>query len=234
MSDDVDFPDRIFRDRLERLQSRKAYSIEYEKILVNKITHSLNENQKVEIHNAIQFGRNLKYDHPGLDSNQYFLHPLRVATLVTDYIINFNLNDLICALLHNALEVATISQSELVSSIGFGNAEVIKILTVDRNLQDDKTYKAKYYQEIRQNGTSTKIKVLDKFDNIFLLCLNPYPEKREKYLKEIHKEIVPLVKDKIPNLFDYFMAVVEDSESLGYLTSEKSYELFHQDFSSAK
>lgn len=232
MISELSFPERIFRDRLERLESRRAYSIEYEKTLIDKIAHSLNENQKVEIHNAIQFARNLKYDHPGLDSNQYFLHPLRVATLVTDYIVNFNLNDLICALLHNALEVATISHSELVSKIGFGNAEVIKILTVDRKLQDDKTYKAKYYQEIRQNGTSMKIKVFDKFDNLFLLCLNPFEEKRQKYLEEIRKEIVPLVKDKIPNLFDYFMAVVEDCESLGYLSSEKSYELYHQDFSS--
>lgn len=234
MTDKLSFPDRIYNDRLERLQSRKTYSKEYEKRLIDKITYSLNEDQKLEIQNTIHFGKNLKYSHPGLDSNQYFLHPLRVATLVTDYIVNFNINDIICALLHNVLEVSDISNSELESKIGIGNANTIKILTVDRNLQDDKSYKINYYDTIRQNETSSKIKALDKFDNIFLLCLNPYPEKRQKYLEEIHREIVPLVKLNMPILFDYFMAVVDDCESLGYLSSKKSYEIFREDFSSEK
>ena len=59
-------------------------------------------------------------------------------------------------------------------------------------------------------------KILDKFDNIFIIGLNSKDEIRMKYLDEIRKYIIPMTSKFIPKLFDDFNLCCNEAETLGY------------------
>ena len=55
-----------------------------------------------------------------------------------------------------------------------------------------------------QSHACRLIKILDKLDNLFLLHLNPNKDVINKYLLEIEKHIMPMVKKDLPVLLTYF------------------------------
>ena len=217
-------------ERLERLKSRKSYSQEYERYLINLILASNNQIDSPAIEDAINFAKKIPYIHPGLNSNLYFLHPLRVASMVSNIESESKVSNIIIALLHNLFEVSTLQFSDLVKQFNSEIAEVVDILTVDRSLQAFDEYKIKYYGRINSNKKAALVKIFDKLDNLFLLCLNPDEKIRNDYLNEVEKYLLPLVRDNQNNLLSYFEGLVEDCKVIGFLDSTKSIQLFDHDY----
>jgi hypothetical protein len=96
-------------------------------------------------------------------------------------------------------------------------ASAIEILTVDRR-DTSKEYKVRYYDRIAAAPARVQqVKSLDKFDNLFLLCLNPSETVRLDYLAEIDEFVVPMVRRKLPQMQEYFLGLVADCRAIGHL-----------------
>ena len=94
----------------------------------------------------------------------------------------------------------------------------IKTLKINRNKQHDLKYLDEYYKSIADSHISVSlIKIADKIDNIFTICLNPDENKRNNYLKQIKDFVIPMAKLKAPNAFDYLTELVENAHNSGHI-----------------
>lgn len=174
--------------------------------------------ERARLTNAFSFAKEIKYHHGGLESNVYFLHPLRVAALAILISGTQDAEIGIVGILHNVLEVSDLSLNELRNTFGSRISNQIDVLTVDRNLQWDKVYKEHYYKKIINSHVSTHIvKILDKLDNLFLLGLNPDASLRERYLAEIENFILPMTMTSQPNLIHYIQDLVDNCRETGFI-----------------
>lgn len=166
---------------------------------------------------AWNYALSLDYHHPGQSKEVYLAHPMRVAMLYAQMIRPMDTTGVITAMLHNAKEVSDVSDDKLLSSVGEDVANAIFTLTVEREVQWDAAYKNSYYEKIESSQLFThRVKILDKLDNLFLLCLNPSEEIRERYLNEIEKWVLPMTKKSLPELYDYMCELVLDNQRIGY------------------
>ena len=162
---------------------------------------------------AYNFSKNLKYNHPGLDSHIYFYHPLRVCLLSTK--INQNLSNelMTLCLLHNIFETTDIDPSIISKIFGKKIMMQLNILTVDRKNEWKKNYKKNYYESIKKANKNVIItKILDKLDNLYLLKENKNLMVKKRYLKEIEDFLMPLIKGNLENLYLYFKNLIEFSK----------------------
>ena len=67
-------------------------------------------------------------------------------------------------------------------------------------------------------GQFIEIKVLDKFDNIFVIGLNPQEHIRIKYIKEVRKYIIPMTEIVLPELSEAFEYACSMGEKGGYIS----------------
>jgi len=165
---------------------------------------------------AIVYARETPYTHPGLSSLAYLIHPLRVSEMALQ--AGCGSDAVTIALLHNMIEVASIDASELEQRFGLSVRKGIEALTVDRVRQHDPVYKNAYYGRIREAGRDVGlVKVFDKLDNLFLLCLNNDAAVRHEYLKEIECHVLPLIPEDMPELSEYYGSLINDCHEICYV-----------------
>ena len=76
---------------------------------------------------------------------------------------------------------------------------------MNRSKENDPDYIKQYYYKLQKTDKYTQmLKVFDKLDNIYSLCLNPDDEIRSKYLQEIRDYIVPIINQHANILSGYF------------------------------
>ena len=176
-------------------------------------------NEKNLILDALNFAESIEYHHEGLSKEAYLAHPLRVASMSLRYINDITQNLVVLALLHNIFEVSKVSSQIVDERFGTIIKDSISILTVKRELQWNREYKEEYYSKIKSfSGPTMEIKVLDKFDNIFVIGLNPNEEVRLKYIKEIREYIIPMSEIVLPELTDAFEYACSMGEKNGYIS----------------
>ena len=89
----------------------------------------------------------------------------------------------------------------------------LKILTVDRENEWKKNYKNNYYNRIKKSNINlVLVKILDKLDNLYLLKNNKNNKIKKRYLAEIQKYLMPLVKSKVKKIYDHFETLIEFSK----------------------
>ena len=173
------------------------------------------------IKKAIKFSKSLEYNHPGLKSEVYFNHPLRVACLLLDNLDFINDEIIITALIHNIFELTNLKPDDLKAIFSTSIIESLVSLTVNRDLQYDYVYKKDYYEKIINTSNScAKVKIADKLDNIYMINFNPNQKKREIYLKEIETFVIPMAKKVSQNLYDELSEAFYICEKIGYLDKE--------------
>jgi len=173
-----------------------------------------------QITEAYSFATAIDYEHIGLSSDAYLVHPLRVAEMVMGLSQPLEVNYVIIALLHNVLEVGGADLTLLQDKFGSVVSDSIQTLTVVRDKQWDKTYKQEYYERINLGYEGMKVvKVIDKLDNMFMLGLNPDEKVREKYLHEINTHVIPIAKKVLPHLVEYLDVLSEDAKQIGYFSN---------------
>lgn len=176
--------------------------------------------QRDSIAAALEYACSINYNHRGRTSEAYLAHPLRVTELVMSYVSPLQPLDAIIALLHNVLEVSTVAPAELGSCFGPVVMNSIVDLTVNREKQWDAAYKRDYYAKLRQGyAGACAVKVMDKLDNIFLLCMNANEQIRTKYLDEIEKYVIPLATDFVPRAAGYMQELSAEARAFGHLSS---------------
>lgn len=175
-----------------------------------RVCDVFNEWENKQLVSAYDFSRKINYKHEGLSSEIYFSHPLRVASLATILSEMRSIDYPVLGLLHNIIEVSDVSKADLSFHFGDLITEQIETLTVERSLQWDQAYKKDYYIKINKQPHSCRtVKIIDKFDNLFLLYTNPNKEIKKKYIKEIETYIQPMVSKDLPQIEDYFTKLVD-------------------------
>lgn len=174
--------------------------------------------ERERLAHAFRFAKAIKYRHVGLTSDIYFSHPLRVAGLAILISGAEESETGVLAVLHNVLEVSDISVNTLSEAFGSGISNQIETLTVDRDVQWDKTYKAGYYGKLMEGPLSARIvKIVDKLDNLFVLGVNPDASVREKYLAEVEDFVLPMTEASLPSLTAYMRNLVQDCRATGFI-----------------
>ena len=180
------------------------------KAIIKKIAKDKNYKKIVLAYN---FSKNLSYKHPGLDSNIYFYHPLRVCLLSTKIRQKLSSELMILCLLHNIFETTDIDPSIISKIFGKKITTQLNILTVNRASEFKKNYKKNYYENIKKANKNVIItKILDKLDNLYLLKMNRNLKVKKRYLKEIEDFLMPLIKGNLKNLYLYFENLIEFSK----------------------
>ena len=168
---------------------------------------------------AFNFASSIEYHHEGLSKESYLAHPLRVASMSLKYINGVTQDSIILALLHNIFEVGQVSSQMVKEKFGTIIENSISILTVKRELQWDRAYKEEYYSKIRSfSGPAMEIKILDKFDNIFVIDLNPREDIRIKYIEEVREYIIPMTEIVLPELSEAFKYACSMGEKNRYIS----------------
>lgn len=168
------------------------------------------------VQKAVDFAENLDYIHPGLTPTTYFAHPVRMAWMAS-VLVDRPRSDLITVtLLHNVLEVTELTAETLAETFGAKVADCIVALTIDRT-QSGEDYLNRYYAGLEAApGEARIVKILDKLDNLFMLCLNPDDNVRTNYLAEIEERIVPMTQRELPGLSRYLDTLVSNCRETGY------------------
>lgn len=148
------------------------------------------------------------YNHGKLTTAQYMSHPYRVAARVLEYFPDEDETYLKLALCHNIIELSVVSDS-LSDYLGSEMMGYVRVLTVDRSVQWDLSYKASYYESLGEHKITRVIKAFDKLDNLFTLCVNPDRNIKLMYLREIEANIMPIVLQDMPFLEDYFSCIIK-------------------------
>ena len=205
-----DFNAEIFR-RQKWLKNHPDIKADNEwKVIIKKIEKNKNYKKVVLAYN---FSKNLAYTHPGLDSNIYFYHPLRVCLLSTKIKQKLSSELMTLCLLHNIFETTDIDPSIISKIFGKKITTQLNILTVNRANEFKKNYKKNYYENIEKANKNVIItKILDKLDNLYLLKMNRNLRVKKRYLKEIEDFLMPLIKGNLKNLYPYFENLIEFSK----------------------
>lgn len=170
---------------------------------------------------ALAAARAIDYRHTGLDARTYLAHAMRVAQLVMRIAPVRAGETCAPALVHNALEVGSVTEAELAERLGPEVADIVRLLRVDRVRQWNPDYKRAYYRGLTEGPAAARlVKIADKMDNIFTLCLNPDDAKRRRYLSEIETYLVPLTEDAAPAMVPYLRALVADARRTGHVAME--------------
>lgn len=207
----------IEEERTMRLRSRKTQEhgaiTAFEEFVIDTVESAFLE----KIFHVLAYSKTIEYKHVGLSSKAYFAHPLRVTRFVLQLERQFNLDTVIIALLHNVLEVSSLTKDVLAQNTNEKVATSISLLTVNRSKADDPIYKKEYYEKLSGGFDGARIvKIFDKLDNLFLLCLNPDDDAREGYLQEIEKYIIPEVDMLLPELSSYYRQLVNNCRDVGF------------------
>ena len=168
---------------------------------------------------ALNFAKSL--DFQSSLGKSYLSHPLRVATFLLNLEPSIEIDYLQIALLHNVLETARIQPAQLEERFGKGVAGAIQALTVDRTVPFEKIETA-YYQKLQDGGHRLMlVKLLDKMDNLFVLCINPDADVREKYLAEIERRLLPFTRAYNSQLAQYLQELVLDARRTGFKSKKE-------------
>lgn len=207
----------IEEERTMRIDSRKTEGHgaikAFEKFVINTVESEFQE----KIFQVLAYAKTIEYKHVGLSSEAYFAHPLQVAKFVLQLERQFEMDTVTIALLHNVLEVSSLTKNVLAEDTNENVANSIFLLTVNRSEADDPVYKKEYYKKLRSGFVGARIvKIFDKLDNLFLLCLNADDNIRERYLKEIENYVIPEVDLLLPELSSYYRQLVKNCREVGF------------------
>lgn len=204
-SSEFETADRMFRDALDF-----RFSSDY--------------NHPTRVFKAWDFATGIDYRHGNLPSRIYLNHPIRVATTIAREVPNVTEETLIIGLLHNVIEVSQVSSSEIRALFGSNVISAIQALTVDRNRRD-KGYLEEYYSRIEATSIECAIvKVVDKLDNIYMVCFIPSEETRLLYLDEIEDWVIPLASRVIPQIGIRIRDATTVMREIGFLSRDAELE----------
>lgn len=216
----------IEQHRFNKIESLLCNRVdaEYENVLQDLNQSHFSSIQKKKVVSTLDFAVQQNYV-PGEISTYYVTHPIRVARYTLQWLKIKNIQhvELVqAALIHNCLEKNLMTVKKIENKFGAWISSTIDVLTVEREKQYQGDWLEKYYERVLQlDKFGLMLKSLDKFDNLYALCLNPDDKVRYHYLAEIKKYITPLFQSYYPELLAYFQKLVEETEQLGHFSKDQ-------------
>jgi len=132
----------------------------------------------------------------------YYIHPVRVASMVYKYKESHKIDELIIAsLCHDLLEDTNVTEQEIELKFGWQVLSLVQELTSDKE-ESDKIGKANYLANkmINMSSWALDIKLCDRLDNIvdFIYAPDSFIQKYGNETLNILKVLVGLRKDLSP------------------------------------
>jgi (p)ppGpp synthase/HD superfamily hydrolase len=217
--------DSIEAERELKLRSLLSdrISVETERFWASLGRFKFESSQREAVEEAVGFNLNQDYGPRDLDK-YYGVHPIRVARFMAEWLPESSdrkLESVIASLVHNAIEKKILSSEGVEERFGIWVRNAVCVLTPERATIATEEGKKAYYQRLANQDREVRaLKLFDKFDNIFSLCLNPNEQVRTDYLDEIRKYVRPIAEELAPTLLRYFDQLVEETEKLGYYRPE--------------
>jgi (p)ppGpp synthase/HD superfamily hydrolase len=179
--------------------------------LLNLCRNKFTIGEQVEVQRTLSFARSLKPCAAGYPSLlRYLAHPLRVAICVTKIQVNPRVETVRIALLHNVFEVCGLKEEDLMEA-GFSRyvAQAIRLLTIDRTLEEDHEYLKMFYDKIEAfDDNLSLVRVIDKLDNLLSLDLCEDDDTRCRYIHLAALFVTPMAYRLSSELGQYFEAVI--------------------------
>jgi len=170
---------------------------------------------ETEVNRALDYAKTLDFSKSALKSS-YLSHPIRVADFLLRIDPSVSSAALVTAILHNLPETTSVPLVEIERSFGAAVSSGIGALLVDRKVSFSAIQK-NYYARLRAAGKEIMlIKLLDKMDNLFVLCLNPDEAVRRDYIAEIREELLLFARGVARGLGDYLEELLEDASRTGF------------------
>jgi len=161
----------------------------------------------------------LKFTHNILNTSTYLAHIVRVTRMSIEFCPEVAHKSITPALIHNILETTNLTEIQFLKKFDKFSFSTVKTLTINREKQHLQTYLKNYYSIIMESHLSVGIiKIADKIDNIYTLCLNPDKKKRDIYLKQIEDFVIPLSVSKVPHVTDYLVKLVDNADKTGHIS----------------
>lgn len=215
----------IENHRLDKIKSLLTDQIANE---VAKLFSILDQSKYTEseidlIEDSLTFAANQDYG-TNILYKYYVGHPIRVAQLCALWLQKLNEKNVAliqAALIHNALEKEVLTPEQLETDYDSWIRKTIVTITVDRDDQQNADWAHRYYTELSKlDKYGQMLKVFDKFDNIYALCLNSDADIRKSYLDEIEEYILPVLSKHAPFWTDYFNHLIDSTRRIGHRSIE--------------
>jgi (p)ppGpp synthase/HD superfamily hydrolase len=190
---------------------RISNPLKFDKVVL-KTMHSLFPKSKLrqkKFINSLKILSSLDKKHSGFN----MMHPLRV-TFYSTVFFKKDINLLLLSMFHNLFEIKKIKRKKYETILGRKITSQISKLTMIKKKKFDDIYINNFYKKIYSSNKDTQIvKCLDKFDNLYNLYKNPDKDIKIKYLKEIEKFVLPLIKNN-RNFKNYYLKLIKRNYNL--------------------
>jgi (p)ppGpp synthase/HD superfamily hydrolase len=164
---------------------------------------------------ALDFAKSLNFSKSSLKSS-YLSHPIRVGTFLLEIDPAIEDDYLVTSVLHNVPEVSDVTIAALDEKFGKNVSDNIRTLLVNRKAVFAEI-EERYYHAIFAAGEKLMlVKLLDKMDNLFVLCLNPNDEARNAYLEEIRRVLLPFALRFNKDLGNYLLHLIDDATATAF------------------
>ncbi len=211
----------IRTERQWKIESLLADRLEREKglFLASLAGLSLPREERDRVLEALEFS--LAASPAGGGDLIYGAHPVRVARFAAEWLAPWKSSRpgevLAACLIHNAIEKKLLAPETVRARHGAWVADSLATLTVDREEMATAPGRQAYYDRLSGKDAEVRaIKLFDKFDNIFSLCLNPDEKVRRGYLDEIVAYVRPIAEEVAPSLVPYLDDLLDDARAIGY------------------
>lgn len=192
----MDFTSILVKPLTTQIQEKEERLLStYEPVLKQFVSHAekiFSRPEQAILSHDIQMICSLKVFKGQQKLAHYFSHPVQVAQNVM--IISRNLGAVRIALMHNLFETTGYDEKDFqIRGMPTNILSAIRLLTIDRDLQNDDTYLSNYYERIVAHSVDlTLIRCLDKFDNLLGLRLFDNLRVRASYIELAEKYLGPL------------------------------------------
>ncbi len=208
-------------ERNLRLQSRKNQGTGEIESFSNWLKDWPDKKLKEIGFETLELITNFNYNHNILNKKNYLAHVLRVTKMSILLQPKLAKELIVLSMIHNIFEATDLNEIDLLNYFDNKIIERVRILKINRERQNLNSYLTTYYSSIKNAHISVSIvKIIDKIDNIFTLCLNPNLSKRKAYLKQIEDFVIPLTRLKLPNVYDYLIILVNNAHKTKHISIE--------------
>lgn len=179
----------------------------------------LQTGQREELERTLAFAGLHAYGKRDLD-RYYVTHPIRVARFAAQWLLGRQARDydmLSLALIHNAIEKEVLSPQQVEERWGAWVRDATALLTLDREAMRAEAGRRAFYARLAAAPAEVQaIKLFDKLDNLFIICINPDEAVRRDYIGEIERYLLPVAAALLPSHKAYLEALIAGSYELGY------------------
>src|SRR5262245_16868229 len=160
----------------------------FEHLRQNLTTH-LNQIEMARVDNAYDLARASHDGQMRDEGTPYIVHPVRVATVLSDELGLYS-TDLTCAaLLHDVIEDSDVTREQLEAGFGETVARIVWLLTKLPEVS------LPAYLGAIEDAADIKapiVKLCDRLDNLRFLMRSPKAEKNRRYIKTTEQYYLPL------------------------------------------